>query len=786
MPTTETRDDRSGAEVAGGRAAGNGRSQRADHGPDPLRGGELSDPLQCEGGGPGIVPETAAEGASGPGGKLPFFSLLQSSFGEHDLSGARAHTGPEARQATGDLAAKGYTSGSDVVLDAGADLHTVAHEAAHYVQQQQGVQLYGGIGKPGDPWERHADAVADAVVAGQPAGPVLDAMPGGAAGGVQLKGTGEAKTNESLISKLLEQIMSQISEPYSGQREEIEQQAREQSSEDSTLDTAVAWLEQQRDQGRLKNIGGVDVRMEKLTELYDRQRQLKVRLGDVPSIEEVSSWRQEALDLSVDEPTLVKSEELLQKRIEEAGPRTEGLVALDLALDGLGKLESSFELDTRNSKAALAVEGSNGDLMAAARLVETWTTTREQELKRPVEELGGKIKGEYGKQRVTRTGQRQAPPKDESVDVHVNDALKLSPDLRDTTEAQGALQQRLDTAQGDTAKMEKIDKLIDDLAPFYNGQEKWKNTRLTKALQSGDLGSAISNLEQDLENKIKEKKKPVLDLVGRLGQEAKKQQVIPWLARPALSDEAVLGVEKEAFELSPNLMDLSAAKKHVTERLQRETAETGWLRDISDQVVVMARLHSELEEGQQEGWATSALSEAGSLKDAVGLMKKRVEDRKLELMRPFDEQISQIGQEHEKQRNLTTRMKKPPEESQLVSLKSQAEKKLGGNYLDLSKGTEFLSQSLQTAQQDTMTMTEVSERIEAFAELSPEFGETERQQLLTEARGSHKSRRKDNELGPWLQEEKERRKKKLVEPLESLVKLVIAEREKQEKYNDLA
>jgi hypothetical protein len=49
------------------------------------------------------------------------------------------------------------------------DLFTSAHEAAHVVQQRAGVQLRGGIGEVGDPFEQHADAVAERVVRGESA-----------------------------------------------------------------------------------------------------------------------------------------------------------------------------------------------------------------------------------------------------------------------------------------------------------------------------------------------------------------------------------------------------------------------------------------------------------------------------------------------------------------------------------------------------------------------------------------------------------------------------------------
>jgi hypothetical protein len=67
------------------------------------------------------------------------------------------------------MGADAYATGDHVVLARGADLHTVAHEAAHVVQQRAGVQLKGGVGAAGDAYEHHADTVADRVAAGQSA-----------------------------------------------------------------------------------------------------------------------------------------------------------------------------------------------------------------------------------------------------------------------------------------------------------------------------------------------------------------------------------------------------------------------------------------------------------------------------------------------------------------------------------------------------------------------------------------------------------------------------------------
>ena len=58
-------------------------------------------------------------------------------------------------------------------------MHTAAHEAAHVVQQRGGVQLKSGVSQSGDVYEQHADAVADLVVRGQSAQPLLDSFASG-------------------------------------------------------------------------------------------------------------------------------------------------------------------------------------------------------------------------------------------------------------------------------------------------------------------------------------------------------------------------------------------------------------------------------------------------------------------------------------------------------------------------------------------------------------------------------------------------------------------------------
>lgn len=67
-----------------------------------------------------------------------------------------------------------YTTNNSIAFKQFPDRHTAAHEAAHIVQQQAGVQLQGGVGRSGDRYEQNADAVAEAVANGHSAEPLLD------------------------------------------------------------------------------------------------------------------------------------------------------------------------------------------------------------------------------------------------------------------------------------------------------------------------------------------------------------------------------------------------------------------------------------------------------------------------------------------------------------------------------------------------------------------------------------------------------------------------------------
>jgi hypothetical protein len=130
----------------------------------------------------------AAAGVAGPGQALPHGDAIARSFGPaHELSSVRAHVGGAAATAAAAIGATAYATGADVAFAAPPDLHTAAHEAAHVVQQRAGVHLAGGVGADGDPYERHADAVADRVVAGESAADLLSPTGGAATTGAAVQ-----------------------------------------------------------------------------------------------------------------------------------------------------------------------------------------------------------------------------------------------------------------------------------------------------------------------------------------------------------------------------------------------------------------------------------------------------------------------------------------------------------------------------------------------------------------------------------------------------------------------
>jgi hypothetical protein len=112
-------------------------------------------------------------------GGQPLDSGLQQQIGEsmdHDFSGVRVHTSPEADDLSRQIGAKAFTTGQDIFVRKGAyDPHSsqgqelIAHELTHVVQQSGSSASGGGsmtVTAPGDAYEQEADAVAKEVTGG--------------------------------------------------------------------------------------------------------------------------------------------------------------------------------------------------------------------------------------------------------------------------------------------------------------------------------------------------------------------------------------------------------------------------------------------------------------------------------------------------------------------------------------------------------------------------------------------------------------------------------------------
>jgi len=114
------------------------------------------------------------------GGGQPLDSTVQAKMSAatgHDLSGVRAHTGPESHALNEQLSARAFTTGQDIFFREGAyepgssgGQELLAHELTHVVQQSTGVVGGGGsrmtVNAPGDAFEQEAEAVSKAVTSG--------------------------------------------------------------------------------------------------------------------------------------------------------------------------------------------------------------------------------------------------------------------------------------------------------------------------------------------------------------------------------------------------------------------------------------------------------------------------------------------------------------------------------------------------------------------------------------------------------------------------------------------
>ncbi|MBN1978223.1 MAG: DUF4157 domain-containing protein, partial [Anaerolineae bacterium] len=149
----------------------------------------------------------ARSGLKGASRPLPHGERIQAAFGHHDVSQVRTSVGGDAKTANRRMGALAFTSGDRIGFRDTPSLRLAAHEATHVVQQRQGLSLPDNVGRAGDPWERHADRVADAVVDGRSAEPVLDEVAEPAASlsvGVGNGGNGAAAASASAVQPKLQ------------------------------------------------------------------------------------------------------------------------------------------------------------------------------------------------------------------------------------------------------------------------------------------------------------------------------------------------------------------------------------------------------------------------------------------------------------------------------------------------------------------------------------------------------------------------------------------------------
>jgi hypothetical protein len=141
------------------------------------------------------IKRAARIGTDTPSRQLPHLDTIQRSFGRYDVSGVQAHLNATANESARAINAEAYTTDDHVAFaDRQPSRRTVAHEAAHVVQQRAGARPSGGVGSEGDKYERHAERVADAVERRRSAEPVLDRMAGAGDGNGASRSQGRPDT----------------------------------------------------------------------------------------------------------------------------------------------------------------------------------------------------------------------------------------------------------------------------------------------------------------------------------------------------------------------------------------------------------------------------------------------------------------------------------------------------------------------------------------------------------------------------------------------------------------
>ncbi|MCG8597768.1 MAG: DUF4157 domain-containing protein [Kiloniellales bacterium] len=108
------------------------------------------------------VHQIARTGFNGPGGPIPHKNAMEAMFNRR-FDDVRSYCGLQSKSACTALGALAYAQGSRVAFSTPTPPKgLVAHELAHVVQQSRGVSVPGGVGQPGDRYEREAERAESA------------------------------------------------------------------------------------------------------------------------------------------------------------------------------------------------------------------------------------------------------------------------------------------------------------------------------------------------------------------------------------------------------------------------------------------------------------------------------------------------------------------------------------------------------------------------------------------------------------------------------------------------
>ena len=223
-----------------------------------------------------IIWQAAEDGLRTPSTSLPFLDQIQESFGRHDVSNVGAHLGDEATRSAALMNARAFTVGRHVAFAGKPDLYLAAHEAAHVIQQGAGVHLSDGIGREGDPYERHADEVAKLVVEQRSSEELLDRGP---VGSPSHSATNAEPADRPGVSR------DTASKATEGQSERVSARSREAASPAPALQRAIGYEFELGFVNTYRQVGhGPEHRLEKGELLYPGSRDgFKITADDPPA-----------------------------------------------------------------------------------------------------------------------------------------------------------------------------------------------------------------------------------------------------------------------------------------------------------------------------------------------------------------------------------------------------------------------------------------------------------------------------------------------------------------------